>query len=220
MRAYNVPKPSAARSSSGQDVREITGYSIRGFSVIEFEKPGLRALIVRVTLDYMALCGNSATRVFRPLSARYDSQTASKDVASRWAASTWRSHSVAKATRRKSAQALLQFDRVRRSFRSRNNPRSRSGNIPPTTPSSILYSVTETVYFRWLALKLKIPFRQRISKSYVFMLQQMRKQCGKDQDSLELRNFLIMTNLSGFIDEQNRSAASAYWLARVPMRIE
>jgi len=44
----------AARSSSGHDVREITGYSIRGFSVIEFESPGSRALIVRVTLDYIA----------------------------------------------------------------------------------------------------------------------------------------------------------------------
>lgn len=44
----------------GHDVREITGYSIRGFSVIEFESPGLRALIVRVTLDYMAPRANSA----------------------------------------------------------------------------------------------------------------------------------------------------------------
>lgn len=53
-------KHSAARSSSGHDVREITGYSIRGFSVIEFESSGLRALIVRVTLDYMVPCANSA----------------------------------------------------------------------------------------------------------------------------------------------------------------
>lgn len=44
----------AARSSSGHDVREITGYSIRGFSVIEFESLGSRALIVRVTLDISA----------------------------------------------------------------------------------------------------------------------------------------------------------------------
>jgi len=41
----------AARSSLGHDVQEITGYSIRGFSVIEFESLGSRALIVRVTLD-------------------------------------------------------------------------------------------------------------------------------------------------------------------------
>lgn len=59
-------KHGVARSSSGYDVREITEYSIRGFTVIEFESPGLRALIVRVTLDYITPRANSALRVFRP----------------------------------------------------------------------------------------------------------------------------------------------------------
>lgn len=51
----NPPRRRAAPFElHGQNVREITGYSIRGFTVIEFESLGLRALIVRVTLDYVA----------------------------------------------------------------------------------------------------------------------------------------------------------------------